>query len=119
MGFIFLSILLYIFGVFLHFTSDCQKYYQLKYQKPRNLITDGMFSYSRSPNYLGEVLIYSSFALMSGHLVPLLSISLAWIGLFVPNILTKDASISRYPSYKDYQKKTNVIFIWMPSLIKD
>ena len=118
-GWIFVSITFYIFGIFLHFTSDCQKYFQLKYQKPRSLITDGMFSYSRSPNYLGEVLIYSSFAMMSGHLMPLLSISLAWLGLFVPNIMTKDASISRYPEYASYKSKSNVIFIWMPSLIRD
>ena len=42
---------------------DAQKYYTLQYKK--GLIMDGMYKYIRSPNYLGEVLIYSSYALLS------------------------------------------------------
>ena len=40
--YIFFCITLYVLGVFLHFTSDMQKYIYLKLN-PGNLMTDGMF----------------------------------------------------------------------------
>lgn len=43
--------------------KDAQKYYTLQHKK--QLITDGMYKYIRSPNYLGEVMIYSSYALLA------------------------------------------------------
>lgn len=45
------------------FFTDAQKYYTLQYRK--GLITDGMFKYIRSPNYLGEVMIYASYAIVA------------------------------------------------------
>ena len=42
---------------------DAQKYYTLQFKK--GLITDGMFRYIRSPKYLGEMMIYSSYALLA------------------------------------------------------
>ena len=47
-------------GIWLHHTSDCQKYFVLK-AKP-SLITDGLWSLSRNPNYLGELFILGAFA---------------------------------------------------------
>ena len=44
----------------LHHTADVQKYFVLRAK--RGLITDGLFSRSRNPNYLGEMFIYGSFA---------------------------------------------------------
>ena len=54
------AIIIYIFGVFFHFTSDMQKFIQLKYN-PNQLITDGMFKKIRNINYLGELFIYVGF----------------------------------------------------------
>lgn len=45
---------------------DAQKYYVLQIQK--GLITNGMFAYVRHPNYLGEMMIYLSFALLANVL---------------------------------------------------
>jgi steroid 5-alpha reductase family enzyme len=42
--------------------ADAQKYFTLRLQP--GLITHGMFRYIRHPNYLGEMMIYGSFALM-------------------------------------------------------
>ena len=39
-----------------------QKYFVLRAR--RGLITDGLFSRCRNPNYLGEMMIYGSFASM-------------------------------------------------------
>jgi Protein of unknown function (DUF1295) len=45
--------------------SDAQKFYILRERK--GLIEDGLFTRTRNPNYLGEILIYVSFAIMSMH----------------------------------------------------
>ena len=47
-------------GIWLHHTADCQKYFVLE-AKP-SLITDGLWSLSRNPNYLGELFILGAFA---------------------------------------------------------
>ena len=49
----------------LHHTADVQKYFVLRAK--RGLITDGLFSRSRNPNYLGEMFIYGSFAGNAGQ----------------------------------------------------
>ena len=52
-----------IIGVFLHYGSDAQKYFTLKYRK--GLITEGFFSRCRNPNYLGEIFNLSRFCPVS------------------------------------------------------
>ena len=53
-GYLGVLISFYIIGVFLHFTSDMQKYISLKLN-PGNLITEELFARSRNTNYLGEL----------------------------------------------------------------
>ncbi len=99
---------LYTMGVFLHFVSDAQKYYTLQARKV--LITEGLFSRTRNPNYLGEILIYSSYAIMSMHWLPFVILG-GWIlGFFVRNMLAKDKSLSRYTEFEAYQQKTGLLF---------
>ena len=106
---ILLSIFLYVFGVFLHFTSDMQKFTQLKIN-PRQLIHDGLFKKCRNINYFGELLIYSSFALLSMHWIPFIILFLFIIFIWVPNMLQKDKSLSKYDNFEDY-KKDSKLFI--------
>ena len=61
-------IALHTLGVAIMLSADGQKYYTLKYRK--GLISEGMFKYIRHPNYLGEIMIYSSYALIVGHWIP-------------------------------------------------
>ncbi len=96
---------LFGFGVFLHFTTDMQKYIELTYN-PNNLITDGLFSKVRNTNYLGELLIYLSFALLSMHWLPLLVVALFFGIVWLPNMIKKEKSLSRYPGFPEYKNKS-------------
>lgn len=107
--------------------SDAQKYYTLQYKK--GLITDGMFKYIRSPNYLGEVMIYSSYGLVanvfirysinSQHWIPWIILIYVWVSVFATRIITKEKRMERYelngkvniryPEWKEYKKRTNCI----------
>ena len=60
-----LALFLYTVGIFLHYVSDAQKYYTLQYRK--GLIEEGLFSRTRNPNYLGEILIYTGSSTLTGQ----------------------------------------------------
>lgn len=68
--------------------SDCQKYFQLKYKK--GLINNGMFKYTRNPNYLGEALLYLSFAICAETLISYLILIFVWSTVFTLNIYVKE-----------------------------
>ena len=111
--YIAMCISMYIFGVFFHFTSDMQKFIQLKYH-PNNLITDVMFSRIRNINYLGELLIYLGFSLLAMHWAPIIALISFIIIIWIPNMIKKDKSLSKYENFEDYKKRTNIFFpfIW-------
>jgi len=88
--------------------ADAQKFFVLKAKK--GLITDGFFARIRHPNYLGEMMLYASFAWLSGHKEPWFVLAWAWLGLFVPNMLYKEASMSRHPGWAEYTKRAG--FLW-------
>ncbi len=107
-----IAITLNMVGVFLHFSSDAQKYYTLKYHP--GLISDGFFARCRNTNYLGEILIYIGFALLAMHWLPFLFLALMIALVFVPNMLKKDRSLARYPEFAGYKERSGLLF---PSII--
>ncbi|MGL5872126.1 MAG: methyltransferase family protein [Xenococcaceae cyanobacterium] len=96
-----------LFGVLLHYTSDAQKHFTLKY-KP-GLITEGFFARCRNTNYLGEILIYLSFALLAQHWLPFVILGGFVATVFVPNMLKKDKSLSRYPEFEEYKMNSGLL----------
>jgi steroid 5-alpha reductase family enzyme len=102
-----LAIALNIFGVFFHYSSDAQKYYTLKYHS--GLITEGFFARCRNPNYLGEIFIYVSFALLAQHWLPFVILAVFAALIFIPNMLKKDNSLSRYPEFEAYKQNSGLI----------
>lgn len=81
-------VVLYVSGVILMMCSDYQKTIQL--QKKKGLISNGFFSLTRNPNYLGEIMIYSSFALCADHLFGYLYVWIIASTLFATNVYLKD-----------------------------
>lgn len=102
---LFTAVLLNVWGVFLHFGSDAQKHFTLK-AAPGQLITEGFFSRNRNTNYLGELFIYSSFALLAMHWIPFAVLGAFVSFVFVPNMLRKDKSLSRYPEFAGYRQRS-------------
>jgi protein-S-isoprenylcysteine O-methyltransferase Ste14 len=97
----------YAIGVVLMMASDAQKHFTLA--ERRGLITTGFFARVRHPNYLGEMILYASFAVVAGHWLPWLVLAWVWLGLFVPNMLGKEASMSRYPEWPAYRARTGML----------
>ena len=104
------AIALNMFGMVLHYGSDAQKYYTLQY-KP-GLITDGFFARCRNTNYLGELMIYVGFAMLSLSWMGYIGITLFFVFVFIPGMLRKEKSLSRYPAYAEYKKRTGFLWPW-------
>ena len=102
------SISINIIGVFLHFASDAQKYFTLRIQK--ELIKDGFFQKTRNTNYLGEILIYLSFAILSMSYIPFAILALFFFVVFLPRMIKKDKSLAKYSSFKEYKQISGLLF---------
>lgn len=98
---------IYILGIFMHYVSDAQKHYTLQLKK--GIIDEGLFARTRNPNYLGEILIYGSYALVSWHWLPFLILG-CWIAYFFRNMRNKDLSMSRHAGFSTYKEKTGILF---------
>jgi protein-S-isoprenylcysteine O-methyltransferase Ste14 len=96
-----------LLGVFLHYTSDAQKYYTLQYHP--GLITEGFFARSRNTNYLGELLIYGSFALLSMHWLSFVILGVFAFAVFLPGMKQKDKSLSRYANFDSYKIQSGLL----------
>jgi protein-S-isoprenylcysteine O-methyltransferase Ste14 len=101
------AVFVHTLGIVLMMASDAQKYFTLKVR--RGLIEDGMFRYIRHPNYLGEMMVYGSYAFIVGHWLPWLVLAFVWIELFATNMLAKEASMSRYPRWAAYRARTGML----------
>jgi steroid 5-alpha reductase family enzyme len=104
---------MFAMGVFFHYAADMQKYAYLTLN-PGNLITDGLMAKCRNTNYFGELLIYLSFALMTQHWIPLVVLATFMAIIWLPNMRRKDKSLSRYPEYAEYKKRSSLLipFLW-------
>lgn len=99
-----LCISLCMLGSALMIAADAQKFYTLRLK--RGLIRDGLHRYIRHPNYLGEMMIYGSLAMMTWHWLPVLILAWVWLGVFAVNMVLKEASMSRYPEWAEYRKQS-------------
>jgi len=106
---LFIAIAMHTQGITWMIAGDCQKHFSLKYN--RGLITEGVFKYTRNPNFLGEILIYASYALLLNHWVGYLVLAYA-IVIFYSRMHVKDASISRYPEWDEYSAQSSRLIPW-------
>ena len=77
---------------------------------PGELIQSELFNKSRNINYFGELLIYTSFALLSMHWIPIIVLLLFIVIIWTPNMLKKDKSLSRYEDFEDYKKRSRLFW---------
>ncbi len=98
---------IYVFGVFFHFTSDMQKHISLSLRK--GLVQDGLWARCRNPNYFGELLIYLGFSMLAMHWIPIAALAAFVLSFWLPNMLKKDKSLSRYPEFAAYKKRSGML----------
>lgn len=103
-----LCIFTFVIGVFFHFTADMQKHITLTL-RPGQLITSGVWAKCRNPNYFGELLIYLGFTALAQHWFPLVWLGIIIAVIWVPNMIKKDKSLSRYDEFSTYKKQSKLL----------
>ena len=103
----FVAIMLYVTGVTLMLCADTQKYFVLRAKK--GLISDGWFSFCRNTNYLGEMLLYGSFAFVSHHAFPICFDLLIWGTVFAARWADKEESFRRKKGGDAYIESSSYI----------
>ena len=110
-----LAVFVNALGVFFHFAADMEKHVSLQLRK--GLVTTGLWSNCRNPNYFGELLIYGAFAMLAArdangwHPYGWISavILLTWVvAYWYPNMRRKDKSLSRYPEFEEYRRRSKL-----------
>jgi protein-S-isoprenylcysteine O-methyltransferase Ste14 len=66
------------------------------------LIKDGFYKYSRSPNYLGEMMIYLSFACVVNHWLAYTIVFWAWCTIFLARAFQKEMSLRKKKGWEVY-----------------
>ena len=101
---IFISIMLFIFGVSIMMAADAQKHFSLKYNKGK-LITNGLWKICRQPNYMGEIMLYFGLILLTRSFWAIIVVIVQWV-LFATNMKNIEKRLSRYPEWKKYKSQT-------------
>lgn len=74
------------------------------------LIGNGLFSRTRNPNYLGEMMIYWAFALLTNHIISYLIMLWAQSIVFTTNIIKKELRLKQKAGYwEHYNQQSNVL----------
>lgn len=92
--------------------ADSQKNAVLRIRS--GLIEDGFHSRTRHPNYLGEMAVYASCALMVRHWIQRVIRGSIWTFIFMTNIAAQEASRSRHPGWAASKARTGLL--WPGSL---
>ena len=118
--FMIIGILFWVLGFLLEVIADIQKR-KFKKGKKEGFITSGLWSYSRHPNYLGEILLWFGIAiiclpnLQGSQYISLIS------PIFVYLLLTRISGINlleqyadkkwgKLDSYQGYKQRTPILF---------
>lgn len=118
------GVLIWMIGYFFQAMGDRQLAIYLKNpQHKGTLMTEGLWAYTRHPNYFGEVLMWWGISILgfandfglvfalTGLLSPLV---VTWLLRFVSGVPLLEKNMANKPGFEAYKKTTNIFFPWFP-----
>lgn len=121
-----IGFLVMLIGILLEFFSDLSlsKWRKAKENEGKTLNT-GLFKYSRHPNYLGEMLVFSGIMILGLIVYPQLwwlmiigSIAIDLLFIFVSVPMMDKRNLSHRADYLEYMKRTSMLLILPTRKIK-
>lgn len=107
-----LAVLLWLVGMFFETVSDYQLY-QFK-NKPDNkgkILTEGLWKYSRHPNYFGEFLVWWGFFVFAlsnqGYISIISPLLMTFLLLKFSGVSLLEKTMRTRPGYENYMNNTN------------
>ena len=114
------GLLLWLLGFYFEAIGDHQLKLFLKNPENRGkLLTTGLWSYTRHPNYFGEAVMWwgIAFLAIASNASPLSLISpvtITLLLLFVSGVPLLEKSMKKKPGFEEYAARTNKFFPWFP-----
>lgn len=105
------GLLLIIFSAFLKTkaVSSLGHSYSVFIEKPESLVTEGIYSRIRHPEYLSAALLYSACPMMLGSVFSW-AVSILSVAALLWRILLEERYLaSKFPEYAGYMKKTKAL----------
>ena len=111
------GIFLIIFGLIFETVADQQRYLFLKKERNKDqLISTGLWRYSRHPNYFGEIIFWwGIYFLVLGApkswLMIISPLTITYIMLFVSGLPMEERYRGR-PDFEEYKRRTSALIPW-------
>lgn len=115
----FLGVAVWLFGFLFESIGDAQLARFVKTKKPGEIMTKGLWAYTRHPNYFGEVTQWWGIFLVvlsvpRGFAFVFGPILITCLILFVSGIPLLEKRYAGSPAWELYKKRTSVFFPWPP-----
>jgi len=116
----FLASFVWLVGFIFESRGDYQlAKFKSKEENKNKLLTQGLWKFTRHPNYFGDATVWLGFTLFSisvNCFFPIFSFALmTFLIVKVSGVtLLEKTLINKKPDYKEYIKKTNAFFPWFP-----
>lgn len=117
-SFVYLGLLIWLIGYAFEVIGDLQlRIFLKKREDPKQVMTEGLWAYTRHPNYFGEVTMWWGIFLI------IVSVTGWWYTIISPMMITflilkvsgvplLEEKYSGRPSFEEYKKHTNKFFPW-------
>ena len=121
---IILGVSVWLGGFFFQSVGDRQL--AIFVAKPENkgkLMTQGLWAYTRHPNYFGEVMMWWGIAIIGfangfGFAIPLIGLIsplvVTWLLRYVSGVPLLEKHMKTKLGFSEYEKTTNIFFPWFP-----
>ncbi len=112
--FVIIGAVIWLTGLVIETTADRQLRHFIASAKPGGLMKEGLWSYSRHPNYFGEILVWWGIAIMGvGTQYALIgfigAIVITSLIIFVSGIPPSERGMKTRQGWDDYKKHTSVL----------
>jgi steroid 5-alpha reductase family enzyme len=121
---IILGVLVWLGGYFFQSVGDRQlAIFVAKTENKGKLMTQGLWAYTRHPNYFGEVMMWWGIAILGfangfGIAIPLIGfispLVVTWLLRYVSGVPLLEKHMKTKPGFAQYEKTTNIFFPWFP-----
>lgn len=114
-----IGIIIWLIGFLFETIADYQKYIFKKTNK--GIIKNGLWKYSRHPNYFGEILVWIGIFTITipyqnnfSYLTIISPIFIIFLLVFVSGIPLLEKKQVNNPEYQKYKSKTSMLIPWIP-----
>lgn len=106
---------IWILGFIFEAVGDAQLKKFIKTKKEGEIMTKGLWKYTRHPNYFGEATIWWGLFIISGSWLAIISpITITFLLVFVSGVPLLEKKYAGQKNWELYKKKTSMFIPWFP-----